>query len=324
MKMGEFRPLVSGAHAQTVLGQCIRTGLRWPYRSHDVVLEPGAGVRLLLRASWQPGTSDRPAIVLVHGLEGSDRARYLVSTGIEAFRQGWHVIRMNMRGCGDALSLCPRLYNAGLTTDLLAVFDWLTSQPRVTHFATCGFSLGAGLTLLTLSQHERELPPSLIGAVAVCPPLDMSRAADALELRPNRFYGRRFTRSLCASYRKRQTRAGGIYEAGRERGIRTLREFDDVITAHYAGYRDAEHYYQEVSAGPRLRGIHRPVLVLSSDNDPFIPLESIAEWPASSFVHLEVTKNAGHVGFIGATRAPRWFWAAERTMRFVDEIASRQ
>ena len=103
------------------------------------MVEAGEGVRILLRASWRP-EKDRPALLLIHGLEGCDRSPTVISAGTLAYRAGWHVVRMNLRGCGDSLPLCPRLYNAGMTSDLVAVFQWLAS--RVSSFAVAGFSLG--------------------------------------------------------------------------------------------------------------------------------------------------------------------------------------
>ncbi len=318
--MSRFRPLLPGGHLQTIGGVIARSFLKWPFPSEDVVVEAGDDVRLLLRASWQEKGADRPGLVLVHGLEGTDEAHYVVSTGVAAFRSGWHVIRMNMRGCGDSLSLCPQLYNAGLTGDLLAAAEWLAS--RVGRFAIVGFSLGAGLTLLTLHRERRRLPEALKAVSAVCPPLDMSRCADALEERANIIYQTRFTRSLCASYKRRQHRAPKRYELGRERGITTLRQFDDVITAFYGGYGNAEAYYQSVSTGPVLADVELPTLVLSSTNDPFIPYDSVHHWHHSDAVMLEIARGAGHVGFVGLSRAPRFFWAADRVLRFFEQIDS--
>ena len=97
------------------------------------MVEAGQGVRLLLRASWQPGArEERPALLVLHGLGGSDASPYVVSTGRLAYARGWHVVRMNMRGSGDGEALCPLLYNAGLDTDLLAALSALSSLvPRI-------------------------------------------------------------------------------------------------------------------------------------------------------------------------------------------------
>ena len=318
--MSRFRPLLPGGHLQTIGGVLARSFLKWPFPSEDVVVDAGHDVRLLLRASWQEKSADRPALLLVHGLEGTDEARYLVSTGVAAFRSGWHVIRMNMRGCGDSLSLCPQLYNAGLTGDLLAAAEWLAS--RVGRFAFVGFSLGAGLTLLTLARERSRLPEALKAASAISPPLDMTRCADALEEPANFIYQSRFTGSLCASYQQRQRSAPERYQLGRERGIHTLRQFDDIITAFYGGYSDAEAYYKSVSTGPVLTDIERPTLVLSSTNDPFIPYDSVHHWQHSDAVTLEIVKGGGHVGFVGLSRAPRFFWAADRVLQFFEQIDS--
>jgi uncharacterized protein len=314
-----FRPLpfLAGGHLQTIGGHLLRATLRWNLPAEDVVVEAPDGIRILLRASWRAETKS-PALLLVHGLEGCDRSPTVLSTGIFAYRAGWHVLRMNLRGCGDSLSLCPRLYNAGMTSDLVAVFEWLAR--RVSRFAVAGFSLGGNLTLLTLALDRERLPEELLGAAAICPPLDMSVCADALERRANRLYQLQFVTSLNASYRKRREILTGAYEANRERGISTVREFDDRITAFYGGYRDAEDYYRRVSPGPHLEAIDRPTLVLAASDDPFIPRASMTKWPRGRSVSMDLVEGGGHVGFVGPSRAPRHFWAADRALSFFEEL----
>lgn len=314
-----FHPsaFLPGGHLQTVGGVVFRSGLRWRFPTEEILIGGEDGARLLVRASWQDD-SERPAVLLVHGLEGSDSSGYMLSTGRLLFDSGWHVIRMNMRGCGESLELCPRLYHAGLTTDLLAVARWLAT--RVSRFALFGFSLGGNLCLLTAAKERSKLPGELASVVAVSPPLDMSRCARALE-RPSSFlYQNRFMLSLRASYRARQKLSPELYQAGRERGLRTLREFDSEITAFYCGYDDAEHYYRVVSPGPLLAFIDRPTLVLTSADDPLIPLSSVTRWASSEDARIEVTASGGHVGFVGRSLAPRGFWAAERAMAFLEEV----
>jgi len=122
-----------GGHRQTVLAYWARRHLRWRFPSEDLVVEAGSGVRLLLRATWQPGPrEERPALLIVHGLGGSDASPYVVSAGRHAYARGWHVARMNMRGSGDGFALCPLLYNAGLDTDLLAALSAVAAVvPRI-------------------------------------------------------------------------------------------------------------------------------------------------------------------------------------------------
>jgi hypothetical protein len=316
-----FEPFgfLPGGHLQTIGGLVLRSFLRWRAPAEDVVVEGNDGVRLLLRASWQE-SPERPALLLVHGLEGCDRSSYMISTGELAFSAGWHVIRMNMRGCGDGLELCPRLYNAGLSSDLLAVTRWLARRAR--RIVVCGFSLGGNLTLLTAARERSSLPDEVRGAIAVSPPLDMSECADALERPSNAVYQYRFLRSLVASYWKRQRLAPELYRSERVLRLRTLRDFDDAVTAFYGGYADAEDYYRSVSAGPRMGTVDRPVLVLASENDPFIPRASVTKWACSDAVTVELTASGGHVGFAGPARARGFFWAAERILAFAATAAA--
>lgn len=319
MTVSSFRPFpfLPGGHLQTIGGHLLRAALRWRLPTEDVVVEAGEGVRILLRASWRP-EKDRPALLLIHGLEGCDRSPNVISAGTLAYRAGWHVVRMNLRGCGDSLPLCPRLYNAGMTSDLVAVFQWLAN--RVSRFAVAGFSLGGNLALLTLARDRERLPDELTAVAAICPPLDMSAAASALERRANRVYQIQFVTSLNDSYRKRRRLLPEAYEVDRERGISTVRQFDDRITAFYGGYRDAEDYYQRVSPGPRLEAIDRETLILAAADDPFIPEAGMRKWARSETVAIEIVEGGGHVGFVGRSKAPGHFWAADRILGFLESV----
>jgi len=315
-----FRPhlLARGGHRQTMLGYWLRRGLLWTPPTEDVVLDVEPGVRLLLRLSWQPGPrAERPLLVLVHGLGGWDAAKYGLSTGLLAWDQGWHVARMNMRGAGDAAHLSARLYNAGLDGDLLAVLGALATQvPRI---GIAGFSLGGSLALLTLGRRAQEVPPAVAALAAISAPLDLVDCVTALERVGNRGYQGYFMRNLRASYRYRQQLHPDLYEAGLEARVRTVREFDELVTAPLGGFRDAADYYRSSSAGPWLRSITRPTLILNAADDPLIPVESVLRFPLpeSGVVRREVLPTGGHVGFVAPTAAPGRFWAAERVLEFL-------
>jgi predicted alpha/beta-fold hydrolase len=98
-----------------------------------------------------------------------------------------------------------------------------------------------------------------------------------------------------------------------------VREFDERITAPFGGYASADDYYARASAGPWLASIDRPTLLVSAHDDPMIPSASIERCALSPSVRLELTATGGHVGFVGPTRAPGWFWAAERAMSFLEQ-----
>jgi uncharacterized protein len=253
-------------------------------------------------------------VLLVHGLGGSDRGGYVTATGAFAWSRGFHVARMNLRGAGDGEGVCPRLYNAGLDGDLCAVAEDLARVVR--RIVVIGFSLGGNLSLLALARGS--VPDAVRAVVAVSAPLDLAACATALERPANRLYQVYFMRELRAAYSRLQRRRPDLYAPGRERGLRTILEYDEAITAPYGGYASAAAYYAESSAGPRLAAIERPALLLSALDDPMVPAEANARFglPPSGRVVREVWPTGGHVGFVAPTAAPGRFWAAERAVAF--------
>jgi uncharacterized protein len=277
-------------------------------------------VRLLVRASWQDARERHPTLVIVHGLGGSSEGTQGLSLGALAFAGGWNVARMNMRGAGAGEALCGRTYNAGLDGDLVAVLHALARlTPRL---ALAGFSLGGNVAALAMGRSAARLPPGLFGAALVSPPLDLSECADALDAPRNRLYCGNYLIELRDGYRRRQRAWPQLYEAGRERGTRTIRGYDDRITAFYGGYQGAADYYARSSAGPWLSSVERPLLVLAASDDPMIPQHSVARWPlpAGGNVVRELLQTGGHVGFFAPSRAPGRFWAADRALAFLDAL----
>jgi predicted alpha/beta-fold hydrolase len=315
-----FRPalLARGGHRQTLLGFWRRRELAWTPPTEDAVLDVEPDVRLLLRVSWQPGErAQRPLLLLVHGLGGWDAASYGLATGLLAWSRGWHVARMNMRGAGASAKMSARLYNAGLDLDLLAVLRALA--PSVSRMGIAGFSLGGSLALLTLGRQADFIPAPVAALAAVSSPLDLAACADALGRLGNRVYQRYFIKNLRASYRYRQFLHPHLYQKGLENRLRTVREFDERVTAPLGGYQDARDYYERSSAGPWLPHIRTPTLILNAADDPIVPVESVTRYAPAAPVRLEVLPTGGHVGFVAPTCAPGRFWAAERVVSFLEE-----
>ena len=312
-------PWTVGGHRQTLLGYWSRRLLRWTLPQEDLWVPVADEGRLLLRVTWQPGARDaHPLLLVVHGLGGSDRAAYALATGRLAFARGFHVARLNMRGAGDSEEANARLYNAGLDTDVVEVLEALA--PSCPRMAIVGFSLGASVSLLALGRQRARLPAALRAVAAVCPPLDLAACAQALEGPRGRFYTWYFMGNLRAAYARQQRRHPHLYEGGRERQTRSVRAFDERITAPYGGYRDADDYYARSSAGPWLASVERPALILASEDDPMVPARSVTSFPlpASGLVEREIVPTGGHVGFVAKAQAPGSFWAADRVLEWLE------
>src|SRR5262245_29356011 len=141
----EYRPRFTGGHALTVYAWARRrTFPRLPdpdARYFDVAED----ARVLAHCHWHPGRTEHPALLLLHGLEGSSQAHYIRGVADKAWRAGWNVVRLNQRNCGGTEHLSRGLYHSGLTHDALFVIRELIASDGIRAVAVAGYSLGGNL-----------------------------------------------------------------------------------------------------------------------------------------------------------------------------------
>ena len=283
------------------------------------------GIRLLAHCHWQEegpeASGRRPALVLVHGLEGSSDSRYLLGTAEKAWLAGFHVVRMNQRNCGGTEALAPTLYNSGLSGDYRAVVRTLADADGLTEIFLAGFSMGGNLVLKAAGEFGREFVPlaAFAGVAAVCPALDLAACVDAIHEPRNFFYERYFVRNLIKRYRRKVSLFPQHFKLNGVDRVRTIREFDDWITAPYCGYGDAENYYDRASAKHVLDSIAVPALVITAQDDPMVPHESVRrpELVANARFTLLDPEHGGHCAFISRHGGgDERFWAECRIVEF--------
>jgi predicted alpha/beta-fold hydrolase len=101
--------------------------------------------------------------------------------------------------------------------------------------------------------------------------------------------------------------------------IRTVREFDEVITAPYFGFRNAEDYYHRASAMRVVDRIAVPALIITAEDDPFVPSQPFHDPKVTGNPHIDlrISRHGGHCAFIGARSAEDdGYWAEDRIVEF--------
>jgi uncharacterized protein len=315
-----FEPhrLLRNAHMMTMAGALLprRTlGLR---RAEDRLFEVEPGTQLLARCHWQGEPRQAPTLALLHGLEGSSESAYMRTLAAKAFAASFNVLRINQRNCGGTERLTPTLYNSGLSADFRAVLLELIERDRLPLIFFAGYSMGGNLVLKMAGELGGAAPRELRGICAVCPTLDLAACVDAIARPENRLYQWQFVRDLKLRMRRKAKLFPGQFELSGMGRVRTVREFDDAITAPYCGYRNAADYYERASA---IRVAHRiavPTLILTSKDDPVVPFESFEapEIRGNSQIQVAATECGGHCGFISRSRGPERYWAEARLLEF--------
>jgi uncharacterized protein len=163
--------------------------------------------------------------------------------------------------------------------------------------------------------------PSALRAVAgICPSCDLAACADAIGEFRNRVYERRFVRLLKARMLRKAALFPERYVLDGLGKVRSVRQFDDAITAKFCGFRDANDYYKKSSSLALLDKIHVPALILTAKDDPMVPFRSFdaAKLSANPQITLETPRYGGHCGFIARGGGER-FWAEARIVEFCRE-----
>jgi len=319
----EPRRFLRGAHAQTLAGFFLVRAIQLPQPEARYV-EVAPGVKILCHCHWQPDRSRTLTVIIVHGLEGSSDSSYVVGIADKALKAGMSVVRVNQRNCGGTDHLAPTLYNSSLSDDLVAVARNVMQQDQVGGFALVGFSMGGNLVLKAAGEWGQEAPAEFRAVVAVCPAIDLAASADALHLPANWIYEQYFVIRLRQRFRAKVRLFPGHFEACRLRGVRTLREFDDRVTAYYCGFAGADDYYARASASNVVDRVTVPALILHAGNDPFIRIlpptrAKIAANPNIAFVE---TADGGHCSFLADANGYDGRWAERQVVEFLRRVQS--
>ena len=316
----EFRPApwAHGPHAQTLLARLLRPAHRGPEPSRERLETPDGD--FLDLDLWPEPSAGAPLALILHGLEGSSRRRYVLSVCRELLARGVRPVAMNFRGCGGEPNRTLRFYHSGETEDPALALETLRARFPGRAVGAFGFSLGGNMLLKMLGEREDGGRGLVDAAVAMSVPFDLAAGSLHLErTRMGAFYTLYFTRQLKRKVHLKRDLLRGTIDLERARSARTLREFDDCVTAPLHGFRSAAHYYERSSSGGFVGGIGVPTLLLQSRDDPFLPpaslpLEAMARNP---WIVPRVTLTGGHVGFLmGRPGRPR-FWADEEGARFL-------
>ena len=167
-----------------------------------------------------------------------------------------------------------------------------------------------------------EMPAGtrLAAVVGVSPAIDLGCSADALHEPLNRLYERRFLAALLKRFRRKAMLFPHVYDAARGDGVRSLREFDERITALYSGFSGAADYYHRAASARVVGLIAAPTLILHALDDPFVRLtaETRAVIRANPNVMLVEPEHGGHCAFLAAPAAgDDGYWAETTLLRFL-------
>ncbi len=266
---------------------------------------------------------DAPVVLVLHGLEGSSKSHYAVRLAREALVRGWRAVVLNFRSCSGELNRRPQFYHSGHTDDLDDVVRVLVAREPATRLGAVGVSLGGNVLLKWLGEREADVPPQLIGAVAISAPFALAPCARALDQGfRRRVYTANFLRTMRAKAERKAARDPGfsaLVDLRSALRARTFAEYDRAVTAPLNGFVDEMDYWVRASSAPYLSRIRCPALLVNALDDPIVPSSALPDPKAlPPSVRVEFSARGGHVGFIegGWPWRPR-SWVERRAIEFL-------
>jgi uncharacterized protein len=316
-------PLLHGGHVQTLASFFLPRRIDLPAAERRLI-EVEAGIAVLCHCHWQKNPKALTLIV-VHGLEGSSESQYMMGIARNGLAAGMNVVRMNQRNCGGMDHCAATLYNSSRSADVAAVARHLVERDAIPGFVLIGFSMGGNLVLKLAGEWGSEAPAEFRGAAAVCPAANLAAGADALHEPANRIYEYYFLLQLFRRFRLKVRLFPHDFDASRLRGIKTLRDFDERITAYYCGFAGADDYYDRASASHGIDRIARPTLVIHAANDPFVRIlpETREKLLSNRNITYVETEDGGHCSFVGERdRDPAYDgrWAEREVVEFARQF----
>ncbi|MGA8735229.1 MAG: alpha/beta fold hydrolase [Terriglobales bacterium] len=310
-----------GGHVQTLASFFLPRRIKLP-TAEKRLIEVEPGVHVLCHCQWQKDRQNALTVIIVHGLEGSSESQYMLGITAKGTAVGMNVVRMNQRNCGGTDALSPTLYHSGRSQDIAAVARSLIQHDQISRFALVGFSMGGNLVLKLAGEWGKEAPPQLRAVAAVCPSMNLAASADALHLPANRLYEFYFMWQLRRRLRAKARLFPKDFDTARMRGVTSLRDFDDKVTAHYCGFEGAADYYERSAAANVVDRVAVPTLILHAANDPFIRIlpktrQNILSNPNITFVE---TEDGGHCSFLAAADGDDGRWAERQVVDFLREF----
>jgi predicted alpha/beta-fold hydrolase len=324
----DYRPplWLRNAHVQSALGSAPRRRRRGEQRlagcgatTTEHLIDGGDGVRLQGLHSVVPGVPARGLALLLHGWEGSVDSSYMRLTAAQLLRRGFEVFRLNFRDHGDTHHLNEGIFHSNRIDEVVHAARDVAARFGRRPLLVAGYSLGGNFAL-RLALRAPAAGLELAHVAAVCPVLDPARTMAEMERGFPLYYWyfqRKWRHSLA---RKRALFPGHFALDDDVLGLR-MRPLTQWLVERHTDFGTLDNYFDGYAiAGSRLAGLTVPASILTSADDPVIPVDDFRALQLPATAALEIAPWGGHCGFLEGADLEGFAerWVADRLAAAAD------
>lgn len=310
-KNGAFTPpiFLRSMYVQTILASSrVRTLGENPIlpASREVILDAGDGVRLQGFYSPQLHRQHKGLVILLHGWEGSSSSTYILKAGKHLYLNGYSVFRLNFRDHGESHHLNEGVFYSTLLDEVFEAIKIASKLSDGNGVFLTGFSLGGNFALRA-ARRMMDCPIENIRHImAISPVLNPDKSTDAIDrswLLRNYFL-KKWRRSLSINQRLYPH----LYDFSSLMSLDTIRATTDALINRSDLYKNTEEYFSGYTITDHfLEEIQVPLTIVSSRDDPVIPVDDFYNLHLNENTNLVVHDWGGHNGFIYGIFSPAWY-----------------
>ncbi|WP_144900553.1 YheT family hydrolase [Luteimonas cucumeris] len=293
------------------LGERAMAALRVTTSEH--IVDGGDGVRLHGLHSRIEGKPARGLALLLHGWEGSAESSYMRLTAAQLLARDFEVFRLNFRDHGNTHHLNEGIFHSNRIDEVVHAACDIARRFDTRPLLLAGYSLGGNFAL-RLALRAPAAGLSLAHVAAVCPVLDPARTMTEMERGVGMYHGY-FERKWRGSLLRKRELFPELHDYDDRTLKQGMRELTRWLVERHTEFGTLEAYFDGYNiAGERLAALQVPASILTSEDDPVIPVSDFRQWLLPVDAQLAIARWGGHCGFLLDARLEGYGerWVAER------------
>ncbi len=271
--------------------------------SRDEILDCGEGIRLHGQYA-EASAARRGLAVLIHGWHGHTGSAYLLAAAAELHARGFSVFRLHLRDHGPSSYLNRGLFNSVRLPEVVNAVARIAELHPHPRLFLGGFSLGGNFAL-RVALAAPGVGIALDRAVAICPVLDPAHTMAVLGRSP--LYHGYFLRKWKRAMREKLRHFPEYGFGAKLEKLQNLEEMNRFFVPRYTDFSDSGAYLAAYAlTGERLAALSVPCHLITSADDPVIPVADLDRIARPAALEIEVSPHGGHCGFIRDWRLRGW------------------
>ncbi len=298
---GHTNSILAGSPARKLVAH--RKSRHFRKQAEQKIIPTGHGIRLSAQYNLQD-QDNAPVVILLHGWLGCSDSLYLVTLGDYLFKQGFHVVRLNLRDHGNSHRLNEKIFHSCRIQEVINACIHVQNEFNKS-ISLIGFSLGANFAL-RINAFTTPDTLELNNTICFCPVIDPNNTLNALESSLLVYRNYFMQRWKTAFYHKAEA-FPHLFSKEIFDQCKTLRQATDVLATRYAGFNDLNSYLNGYSiAGDRLSTLQSSAHVVLAKDDPIIPWQDQSKLNKHQHLNITITDHGGHCGFLEPDLSSDW------------------